>query len=114
MADVLETYLCTNSEDEVCTFATAEPHVCSGTCIESERTYGSNLEVVGCANADGIDTPTCINFEEVLATHGVLIGNFAAPTDADTECTRLCACKCYECEHCNDNSQNLFHTHKRF
>ena len=106
LADVLETKLCASAKNE----GISNPGVYCRTCIELERTYGSNLEIIGCADAHGVCTPTGINFEEVLATHKMLIGNFATPTNAYTECARLCACKCYESEHRNNDSQNLFHT----
>ena len=110
--DVLETELCTYTKNEVIIFAAAHPNMSCRACIESERTYGSNLEVVSCTNAEGVCTPTGINLEEVLCTKSVLIGNFATPTNADTECAGLCACECYKCEHCNNNCKNLFHKNK--
>ncbi len=79
------------------------------TCIESERTYRSNLEIVGSTDAESVCAPTCINFEEVLCTKCVLIRNLTTPTYTYTECAGLCVCECYECEHCNNNCKNLFH-----
>ena len=60
--DVLETNLGTYAEDEI--VIATHPNLCGRTCIESERTYGSDLEVIGCADTESI----------------------CAPTNADTEC----------------------------
>ena len=108
--DVLETNLGTYAEDEI--VIATHPNLCGRTCIESERTYGSNLEVIGCADAYGVCTPTCINLEEILCAESVLIRNLTTPTNADTECAGLCACQCHESEHCNNNCKNLFHKNK--
>jgi len=108
--DVLQADLCTYAKAD--SAAVNEEEVGSRASIESERTYGCNLEVIGCCNINCIYSPAGINFEEILSAERVLIGNFTTPSCADTECTGLSACKCHNSEHCNNNCQNLFHKQK--
>jgi len=89
--DVFETYLTTNSEAD--TAFVNDPEVGSGSGIESERTHGSDLEVVSSCKVHGTCSPASVNFEEVLCTESVLIRNFSTPTGTYTEGARLCASK---------------------
>lgn len=80
---------CTQSENSNAT-ACIQTQLYLRAGIEAEGAEGSDAEIIGQAGAESTSAPTQVDFTEVVATKGVLIGKLGAITGTDTNSAGLC------------------------
>lgn len=84
---VFQTDLCASTHNKD---GGGESKVNLRTEVEIERSEGSDGEVIGKASVEITQAPAQIQFAEVVATQGVLIGKLGAITGTDTNSAGLC------------------------
>ena len=71
--------------------------------IEAEITGFGDIEIIGHAAGETIAEPAQVNFHKIVGAKNMLIGNFCAVTQTDTDSLGLCNCNCTHSEGgCND------------